>query len=567
MKRREYASLCLAIIMILALSFSVFADYAVSTKPQGTYGGTTIDTHGEISTYNNIVSSSNSDTQILIQVFEGLTNRHGVTTEVIPVLAKSWEFSDNDTTVVFHLREDVYWHDGKEFTADDVIFTLDVIYDESIVTSNRDVLTFGGEPIKYKKIDKYTVEMKLPRPVPSLLTNLPLIMPKHKLFVPWQKGVFMETWGLDTPVKEIVGTGPFKIVQYKPGERVVLGRNDNYWKKDPSGKALPYLDRWVKQIQENRETEALMFENGDTDWLNFQPVDFDRMKAGEEKGNYTVYNGGPTFGTLFVTFNQNPNNPMLEEEPWKYEWFTNLHFRRAVAYAVDKDTMINQIYAGRATPLWSNISSANKAFHNPDVKKYPFNFEKAKEELRAGGFDWNEAGELIDKDGRVVEFTMTTNAGNQVRETALTIFANDLAKLGMKVHASPVDFNKLVSQLMSEFDWDAIIIGLTGGVEPNTGANIWKSSGTLHMWNPRQETPATEWEARVDELYDLGNSVMDPAQRKVYYDEAQELIAENLPLIYMVTQDALMAIRNKLQNVEYTSYGGVTWNIEELFIK
>lgn len=567
---KKFTVLGLAIMLVLAMSVMAFAaDYAVSTKPQGKHGGTLISTLlSDPDTWNAVISTSTASGDIVDGfIFEPLTTPHGITTEMQPVLAKSWEVTNNDLTVIFHLRDDVKWSDGVQFTADDVVFTLDLIYDENIPTSSRDVLTFQGQHIKYKAVDKFTVQIDLPCPAPSLLNNLPYIMPKHKLYDAWKAGKFNETWGIDTPVKEIVGTGPFILSQYKPGERVVMEKNKLYWRKDPAGKSLPYITRWVREIVGNQESMALKFENGESFWLAVQPADFARMKDNAAKGNYTVYNGGPVFSSLFVTFNMNPRNPNFEKEPWKLEWFSNLHFRKAVAYAIDKQTMIDQVYAGLGTSHWAFMYMPNKFYYNSNVPKYEYNLDKAKEELKAGGFSWNAKGELVDKTGRVVEFVMSTNAGNRVREAGLNLISNELNKLGMKVHATPIDFNKLVDQLMSEFTWETMVMGLSGGgVEPNGSANTWRSDGNLHMWNPRQEKPATEWEARIDELFDLGGSTMDVKKRQEYYFEAQKIAAEQLPMIFTVTQDSLVAVRNTLKNVEYSAFGGVTWNIEELWI-
>ena len=570
--------LLLTVVLMIGLSSIVMAkvvllDPEYSEKDQGVYGGTLISTQiGDPKTFNPLIAKETSSTDIIDNyVFEGLTGADGVTTGIIPELATSWDISTDGMVWTFHLRRGVQWSDGVEFTADDVVFTFNVIYDESIPTSSRDVLTIDGETIKVEKLNKYTVRLTLPQPYAPLLRNLPDIIPKHKLYQPWQNGTFNQTWGIDTEPSEIVGTGPYTIAEYRPGQRIIMLRNSKHWKRSPDNKPIPYITRWVREITESMETQTLKFENKDTHFTFLQAIDYQRMKAGEKTGNYTIIDGGPTFTTNFIVFNQNPDNPRLAEEPWRYEWYTNLHFRRAVAYAVDKETIIKQVFAGMATPQWSPVSTPNKVFLNENVKKYPYDLEKARAELKAGGFSWNQAGQLIDRNGQAVEFNFNTNAGNTQREAILTIVSNDLEKLGMQVNAQPIDFNKLVSQLTSEFDWDCIMIGLTGGVEPNGGANVWRSSGHLHMWNPVQEEPATDWEARIDELFTLGATTVPTDQRKVYYDEWQEIVAEQLPFIYTVAPNLLRAVRNTLHNTEVTAYGdeiggAVTWNIYELYL-
>jgi peptide/nickel transport system substrate-binding protein len=346
-----------------------------------------------------------------------------------------------------------------------------------------------------------------------------------------------------------------------------MEKNQYYWRKDPAGESLPYFERWIRIIAESQETESLLFENGQTHYLSVRGIDYRRMKEQEERSDFELIDAGPTFSTNFLVFNLNPRNPNLEEEPYKYEWFTNLNFRRAVAYAFDKDTMINQALAGQGSKQWSAVSLPNKVYLNENVKKYPYDLEKAREELEKGGFEWNENGELFDENGNRVKFNMVTNAGNNVRESLINIMASELRELGMEVNTNPIEFNKMVSQLSDEWNFDTILIGLTGGVEPHQGSNVWMSNGHLHMWNPVQEEPTTDWEKRIDELFIKGAAAADIEQRKEYYGEFQEIIAEKLPLIYTVTPNSIYAVRESLKNTEITAYGGVLWNIHELYLE
>ncbi|MGM0500087.1 MAG: ABC transporter substrate-binding protein [Bacillota bacterium] len=567
------------IITILLLTLFVFnistaaielKDPWISEKEQGKHGGTLISTLlGDPKTFNTILAKETSSSTITDgYIFEGLVTRNGITTEYEPELAKDWEISKDGKTYTFYLREGVQWNDGQEFTADDVIFTFDIIKDEGIPTSSRDVLKVEGEFPKYKKIDKYTVEFTLPTSFAPFLNNMTApIIPRHKLYSVWQEGKFNNSWGINTEPEEIVGTGPYKLVDYKNGERIVMEKNDYYWRQDPNGKSLPYLERWIRVIADSQETESLLFENGQSHFLAVRGIDYRRLKQQETKNNFRLIDAGPTFSTNFLVFNLNPRNPNLEDEPYKYEWFNNLNFRRAIAYSFDKDTMINQALAGQGSKQWSPVSLPNKVYLNEDIAKYPYSLAKAREELEKGGFKWNQNEQLIDAKGNIVEFNMLTNAGNNVRESLLNIIASELRELGIKVNSTPVEFNKMVNQLSSEWNFDTILIGLTGGVEPHQGSNVWMSNGHLHMWNPVQKEPATEWEARLDQLFTKGAAAIEVDKRKEYYDEFQEIITEKLPVIYTVTPNAIYAVRDNLKNTEVTAYGGVLWNIHELYLE
>jgi peptide/nickel transport system substrate-binding protein len=143
---------------------------------------------------------------------------------------------------------------------------------------------------------------------------------------------------------------------------------------------------------------------------------------------------------------------------------------------------------------------------------------------------------------------MITNAGNQDREAIGNLVRQDLTKLGMRVTFAPEAFNTLVGKLVGTFQWEAIIIGLTGGLEPHNGQNVWKSTGSLHMWWPKQEKPATDWEAEIDKLFDQAATTIDQNKRKQFYNRWQEIVSENTPLIYFTTTLTQPAFRNTLAN-------------------
>jgi len=193
---------------------------------------------------------------------------------------------------------------------------------------------------------------------------------------------------------------------------------------------------------------------------------------------------------------------------------------------------------------------------------------KARAILREAGFiDRDGDGVVEDPQGNPVEFTLVTNAGNTQREHIAQMIRKDLEEIGFKVHFTFLEFNVLVDKLDVTYDWDACILGLTGGIEPHFGRNVWHSSGHLHMWYPRQKRPATPWEARIDEIFDTAVQELDRQKRKALYDEWQRIVAEQLPFIYTVVPTRLVAVRNKFGNLYPTSYGGVLWNLEELFVK
>jgi len=553
----------------------------------GKYGGTlTLSSISDPKTFNSVVAKETSSTMVTGFMFEGLVETDGVTTEVKPALAESWEVAEDKVTWTFHLRKDVVWSDGEPFTADDVIFTFnDLYYNPTIPTSARDILTIEGELIKVEKVDKYTVRFTTPKPFAPMLRSIGMaILPKHVLEskvvkvdpdaveegeMPQQP--FSSTWGIDTPPEQIIGTGLYMLKEFKPSQYVLLVRNPNHWKKDAAGNRLPYIERVRIVIVPNQDVQLLKFQAGETDGLGIRGQDYPLLKPKEKSGNFTLYNAGPAFGTNFIVFNQNPDTDQQGTpfvDPVKFGWFTDLNLRKAVAHAIDKETMITNVMNSLGYPQHAAMSPAAKLFHNPDVPEYEYDLDKASQILEQAGYkDRDSDGFVEDKNGNTVEFDIITNIENTERENIGLIIQEDLKEIGIKAHFSPIDFNALVTRLTETFDWDAVIIGLTGGIEPHNGKNVWESSGQLHVWYPRQEKPATEWEAEIDGLFNEGAQELDQELRKQIYLRWQQIVAEQLPLIYTVLPASLMAIRNKFGNLEPTAYGGWLHNLEEIYIK
>lgn len=538
---------------------------SVLNEGEPKYGGSFIEgATSDPKSFNPVIAKETSTTNVTGLIFEGLTQMNPFTTEIEPLLAKSWEFSKDGKVWTFYLRDDIKWSDGKPFTADDVVFTYNQLYyNKTIPASARDILTIEGKDIKVEKTDNLTVKFTLPKPFAPLLSALGMdILPKHILEPVVKADKFNSHWGIDAQPAQIIGTGPFMLSEYVPSQRIILKKNPNYWKKDKKGNKLPYLDNIVMLVVPDLNSSLLKFQSGETDFLGLQQGDYAVLKPLESKGNFTIYNAGPTLSTTFLIFNQNPKK--IPDHKWK--WFTNQRFRQAIAHVIDKETIINNVMFGFAFPQDAAMTPTARFFHNPNVRKYEYSLEKAKKILLDAGFNY-KSGILHDKDGNIVEFTILTNAENNERVNIGNIIRADIQKLGIKVSLQPIQFNSLVTKLNSTFDWEGVIIGLTGGVEPHNGKNVWYSSGQLHMWYPKQQKPATAWEAEIDKLFDEGASELDSEKRKKIYWKWQEIVAEQAPVIYTVTPAALYSVRNNVGGIKQTALAGVIPYIEEIYKK
>jgi len=552
-------------------------DYIQTDLPVGKFGGVMINsTIGEgPKTFNPFNSKDATSSTLADVMYDGLVTIDPVTGEYIPKLAKSFEINGNDYTI--HLRHGLKWSDDEPITADDVYFTWkNIILDGYGNTSTRDSISIEGRLPAVEKIDDYTVRFTTPAPFAPFLASLSTpIAPKHIFEPAVKKGKeFFDTF-LSTNINpdELVVSGAFKLTEYVPAQRVVYKRNPNYYVINSEGQKLPYLDKLVYLIVGDANNEVLKFEGGELDIIGVRGTDVPRFRERQEKGDFSLCNLGADTGTMYLAVNLNnraDKDGKYYVDPIKQKWFSDKNFRTAVDFALDRENMVYNVANGFAKPLFTP-ESLNSIFLNKLLLAYPRNLEKSRELLSQSGFYTDDNGRLFDSDGNRVEFTLMTNAGNTEREAIGVMVKQDLEDLGMKVNFKPVEFNSLVNKLLSTYDWDMVIMGLTGSpLEPNGGKNVWMSNGALHMFNQRGTDDfgkkVLPWEKELDYLFEKGATAITFDARKKYYDRYQEIIYNEKPMIYLYSPLRITAIRNKFKNVYPTSLGGVTHNIEEIYI-
>jgi len=554
-------------------------DYMQSQAPIGNFGGALVSsTIGEgPKTFNPFNTKDATSGLMADTMFDGLVSSRADTGEVIPKLAKSYEISKDGKTYTFHLRKGIKWSDGKPITADDVVFTWDKIVFAGLGnTSTRDSVVIDGKLPRVEKVDDYTVKFITSKPFAPFLRILAApIAPKHVFEPVVKKGgkYFDSFWGTTTSPKDFIISGPFKIKEYVPAQRIVFERNPKYYEINLHNEKLPYLDKIIYLIVGDLNNEILKFEAGELDVIGLRGSNVGRYKKKEAKSDFVIYNIGPDTGTMFVAINMNKRKnaqgkPYVSKK--KQAWFGDINFRNAIDLAMDRQNMVNNVADGLASPLFTS-ESLNSIYVNEKLAKgYPRNLEKAKEYLKKSGF-YIKNKTLYDKHNNKVEFDLYTNAGNTEREAIGVMVKQDLEDLGMKVNFKPIEFNSLVNKLVNDPQWDLVIMGLTGTpLEPHNGKNVWYSTGTLHLFNQSLDGKANNpylWEAKLDKIMDEASLKIKFEDRKKLYDEYQQIVFDQKPIVYLYSPIRVIAIRKKFGNIFPSPLTGVTYNQDEIYIK
>ncbi|MFW5798626.1 MAG: ABC transporter substrate-binding protein [Planctomycetota bacterium] len=556
---------------------------------RGRYGGEIRYSLGEpIKTFNYPLSKDNSSTQVLSWLYDGLYGRNNLTYEIEPRIADGMPVQVNEDGTVYDvkLRKDVTWFDGKPVTADDVIFTIErIIYNPDVQTSWSyswflDDVDEKGRPIKVRvkveKIDDFTVRFTLPYRWAYFLDTLSFSpLPRHAMSKAVEEGTINRLWSLDINPADVIGNGAFKLHSYKTGERITLVRNKRYYRKNQFGDRMPYIDRIKYQIVKDNGIQRDMFLAGQLDFITLTGDDMKEMWRLQEARDFTIYRRGPGTGTRFLVFNQNTRKDPRGEyyvPLYKQAWFRDLRFRKAVAHAMDRDTIRQAVFKGFAYNQYGPVSQANTRYYAGNFKgsyfdKYPiveytYGLEKANKLLDDMGLTRRDAeGYRMDDEGHRVEFSLYTYADSAEYATIGTIIKSDLKKVGVKVNFKAMLFNDLVGQLMNEWSWDTIIIGLTGGyLDPmNGGRNVWPTEGNLHMWNPKLRPDMADehfypWEREINKIFAEALKTPSYDRRKELVARFQHIISREIPLIFTVQSEVLTAASNRFGNFRPTIY-------------
>jgi peptide/nickel transport system substrate-binding protein len=502
----------------------------------------------------NWLTRSDANTYLVTLLTQArLVRVNRATEELEPWLAEKWSRSADGLTYTLHLRPGLRFSDGHPLTADDVLFTFEAVYDEKAATTIADDLSPSGRPLRVESPDPATVVVTFDRPFGPglrLLDNVP-ILPKHRLQAALEAGAFAQAWSPGAPVGEVVGAGPFVIAEYRAGERIVFDRNPHYFRRDPEGRQLPYLDRVVVEIIPDQNTHQLRFEAGDIDMTAFEArhADYGALKRAADRGQVQLLDLGVGYDPDSFWINLKPG--AFRGDP-RENWLQRPELRRAISLAVNRQRFADTVYLGAGEPAFGPLTPANRKWYSPEVPKTPHDPDAAKRLLASIGLtDRDGDGMLESQDGKPARFSLATMKGQTALERGAAVIRDELKAVGLGVDVVLLEGNALVTLFLSGKNFDAVYFhfGATD-TDPALSAGFWMSSGGEHVWNPRQESPATPWELRIDELMAAQMASIDDNERKRLFTEVQRIFAEELPVVHFAAPKIFVAASTRVANLQ-----------------
>lgn len=487
---------------------------------------------GEPSNLLPVLASDSASSDINGLVYNGLV-RYDKNLQLEGELAESWEISEDNLTMTFHLRKGVRWHDGTPFTSADVLFTYRLYVDPQTPTAYAEAYR---QVIKAEAPDPHTFRVTYEKPyAPALGSWGVAILPRHLL-----EGKDVTKSPLS---RAPVGTGPYRFVEWKAGEKVVLEANPDYFEGEP------YIRRVVYRIIPDQSTMFLELQSGSLDYMGLTPLQYTRQtdtSAFRRRFNKYRY---LAFGYTYLGYNL--KRPLFQDK----------RVRQALSCAINKQEIIDGVLLGLGQ-IATGPYKPDTWVYNPEVKRYPYDPAKARALLAEAGWADSDGDGILDKDGRPLSFTIVTNQGNELRIKTGEIIQQRFKEVGVEVKLRVIEWAAFLKEFIDPGNFDATILGWTGGPEPDQ-YNIWHSSKT----GPRELNFIGYNNPEVDRLLEQGRRTFDQAERKKYYDRFQEILAQEQPYTFLYVGEALPVVAARFRGIEPAPagimYNFIRWYVPE----
>ena len=525
--------LVLILIGTLLLSGCQHQETAVvsDAKAVPAYGDTLImGTIADASNLLPVLSSDSASSEVSGLIYNGLV-RYDKDLKIVGELAKSWDITADKRTITFHLRHGVKWHDGVPFTAADVLFTYKTYIDPHTPTAYAEQFK---QVSKAEVLDPYTFRVTYRRTMATALITWGVsILPKHLL-----EGKDITKSPLS---RAPIGTGPYKFVEWDPGQKIVLEANPDYFEGEP------YIHRIVFRIIPDPSTMFLELQSGGLDYMDLTPLQYARQT--DSSGFRRRFSKYRYLAFAYTYLGYNLRRPLFQDK----------RVRQAIAYAINKKELIDGVLFGLGEEATGPYKPGTWPY-DPHVKHYPYDPAKAKALLAAAGWKDTDGDGILDKDGHPFSFTIVTNQGNDQRIMTGEIIQRRLHEVGIDVKLRVIEWASFLKDFINPGNFDATILGWTIPIDPDA-YNVWDSSKT----KPGELNFIGFKNAEVDKLLDEGRSTLDRAKRKKIYDRFQEILAEEQPYTFLYVPDALPVVAARVHGIK-PAPAGIMYNFNRWFV-
>ncbi|WJY26308.1 peptide-binding protein [Sporosarcina trichiuri] len=510
--------------------------------------------------FNPIFYEEAYDEAILRLTHESLVSQNDQL-EFVPQLAKKWETNEDQTEITFQLEEGVKWHDGEEFTAEDVVFTYQMMSDPLYVETGGFRTDYvqglkgydeynAGDTEKFEgvtAIDPYTVKFSFAEPnVTPLYSAGFQIIPKH---------IFGEIPIQDIPKSDaslkggsVIGTGPFKLTKIVDRQQYVFERNDEYWK------GRPHLEKIVWKVVDEAIMTGLL-KTGDIDFVadpnGMSPADY---KSVQVMGNLQIIEQ-PEFGNQFLGFKMNYRDPAANDQKakdpdsWKVnEKIANPKVRQAIAYAVNREGIINGLLYGHGEKTNTTIARQFWAYSEDAPVDYTHDPGKAEQLLDQEGYtDRDGDGFREDPDGGKWVLNLDFPTGNKIRERTAPLLKQQLEEVGIRVNMrQPKEMTAYIDALENrDSDWDLFLLGWALDSHDPDPSSLWSSEAAYNYsrWNNEEADALLKQAMKAPEAFDQD-------YRKEVYADWQREFSEDLPALFLYVQDNLWVVNDRVEGIE-----------------
>ena len=365
----------------------------VEVRELGVMGGTlNLSIVGNPKSLNPILSNESISNRVLTIIFGTCFSFDYREQELRPELCEMVAQNEAGTEFTYTLREGLKWSDGKPLTSADLEFSYRVLSDPKLKTYSRDLFIQGkdrrGRALMpaFEVIDdrRFKIVLKESNQQFHLIASTMPIIPKHQWETAYNEGKISELSSPKSLPLPIVGSGPFYLADYTLDESLLLKRNPNYWKSDQKDKQLPYLSEVKIHIHRDLMMSHVRFSEGEIDIHHVRAAEYGRLMRKRQQGKWQLQDLGPSHSTNYLMFNLDPVNRRVSPKDTAYRrrWFHDVKFRRAISHAIDRESLIRNIYWSRGQPLWSYNSPADRRWSTDKVKRYPFDLAEAEKQLQ-----------------------------------------------------------------------------------------------------------------------------------------------------------------------------------------